>query len=303
MQMMNGQLRWVALAALAMVASSGANATWTFTTGSGVVAADGTGISITGVTGAYAANGGMLTSTGSTIVTAGSAGCGTPQTGSNCTYGINGFSATSGTTWTAGNAASSLTLYGGGFGMSSDSNGTTAPNHALDNGPATDLLGTNFVTGLGNTEAILVNFSSSVILNSVTTGYVAGDSDFSLFRFSGGSAPSMSGVGTSLANMGTAGWSLVGNYNGGSNSAGSTTSVNSGNASSSWWLITAYNSAYGSGAGLDQGNDFFKLLALAGTKPTPPGGGGGGVPEPGSLALSAVALAGAFGIRRRRQQR
>ena len=47
--------------------------------------------------------------------------------------------------------------------MSSD--GSSSPNHAFDNGPKTNSSGV--FTGLGNTEALLLNFSSSVVLTGI----------------------------------------------------------------------------------------------------------------------------------------
>ena len=296
--------------------SSIAHATWTFggtsSAANSSVAADGSGISITNVSGAYAANGGSLaTGASGTSITSG------------VTYGISGFSATTGTTWTAGNTASNLQFYTGGLGglgMASDSTLSTAPNNAIDNGPSTNSL--DKINGLGNTEAVMLSFSNSVKLASIDLGYVFGDSDFSLFRFGGTGAatstpPSIGGTATGLVAMNSAGWNLVGNYNGDTSTG--TKVVNSGLnptggaglgvVGSSWWLITAYNSSYSTsslnfGGVSTQGNDFFKVLAVSGTACT---GtlttcGPKKVPEPGSLALISVGLLGALGLRRRRNK-
>lgn len=258
----------LALSALVLAAglgaASGANAAWTFSSVSGGVstATDG-GISVT-ASGVFAANGGSYTN--------------------STTYNISGFG--TGAKWASG----ALISYSGGLGMSSD--GSVSPNHAIDNGPKTNSSGT--VTGLGNTEAVLLSFGSSVVLNSITTGYVSRDSDFSVFKYDGSSAPTLTGSAASTMS----GWTLVGNY--GVSNVGTTT-VNSGLSGSSWWLISAYNTAWGTtsanGGLLGQGNDYFKLLAVAGTKT--PSGGGGSVPEPASLALVGAALLGIMGSRRR----
>lgn len=270
----------------ACLISTGAQAAWTL---GSAPTTDGTGVELSSSTGVSAANGGTFVNNAAT------------------NYGIASFA--SGAVWATG----TLSLYGGGFGMSSD--GSASPNHAIDNGPRETLVGgVTTKTGVGNTEAMLLSFNSSVALSSIGIGYKSGDADISLFRFVGNasnpylSGPTLAGNGANLTSMTSKGWEMVGNYaNLAVDSSAPYSPVNATNKGSSWWLISAYNTSYGSGTGLDQGNDYFKLLAVAGTKCTSTaagvcGGGSTSVPEPASLALASAALLGALGIRRRRPE-
>ena len=244
---------------------------------------------------------------GSSAVLNGETVANTNYTGTDANLTISGAYAANGagdvgfangaTTWnTSAPGATTLYFSGNGLGMGSD--GQTAPNHALDNA--------------GNTEAVLLSFSTSVVLTSIGIGYKSGDADISLFRFTGTSktiptvGPNLSGAGANKAAMLATGWELVGNY--GDLIEAKTEPynlVNSGNKGSSWWLISAYNSSYGAATtgSVDGGNDYFKVYAVAGAKcnSTTDGVCGGRVPEPGSLALASLAIFGAIYTRRQRK--
>ncbi len=145
------------------------------------------------------------------------------------------------------------------------------------------------------------------------------DADISVFAYTGtvdagaNWAPTIANSLT-VAGMAAAGWTLVGNYADLAENTSKAVNVTT-NLQSSWWLISAYNSSYvvpasgvdpnstvGAGtisgnsvAGLQAGNDYFKVLSVAGSVTHQ-------TPEPSSLALVGVALIGFVAKGRRKQQ-
>ncbi len=208
-------------------------------------------------------------------------------------------------------ASAYMAQYGNsGFGAASRTEliGVLPPDHSFDS------------LNPGTQDLMLLDFgSTSVILNQIGIGWKGGpwnQADITVMRWSGSSAPGRVTTSSPRStdgeqNLISTGWSLVGSYADLTPDStlpfGSSPANTGATQASSWWLISTFNTALnggttacksstGTNATCSQGNDAFKLNFISATvvPPPPPGK----APEPGSLALAGVALAGLFGVRR-----
>ncbi len=144
---------------------------------------------------------------------------------------------------------------------------SSAPEHATDNNERFD--------------SVMFSFGKQTKLTQIGVGYVNTDGDMSVLAYTGAGTPVITGL--TYAQLLSNGWTLIGNYN---NTAVGEVNVST-TTYASYWIVGAYNSTFGTGTGLDTGNDYFKICGLTGdtrTPPPPPG-----VPEPASLLLVGLA--------------
>ena len=178
---------------------------------------------------------------------------------------------------------------GNGFRVRAAGEDTSSPQHAMDNS--------------GARELIALHFDTAVALDTIMLGWTQSDADITVMAYKGAGAPSAFIGGKTTANLTSggagAGWALIensGDVDGGSgygaNGTNITRTVNAGNVTSSWWLISAYSAGYGGGT-LDSLSDYVKILSISSKDVSL-------VSEPGSLILLSAALLGLVTLRRRR---
>lgn len=244
-------------------------------------------LAITATQGSAHAGAITFNETACTVSTAGVASTTCKATAGGTNYNAT-LSSWSGTASTAFATANMFRYDGYGLGISTTNESTSNPQHTVDNS--------------GNTEAFLINFGSqNFALNELSLGYIYNDADVSILRYTGTTAPTLSA--SNVSNLkNTTGWEFVGNY-GNLSTATPLTFNNTGTVkTASWWLVSAYNSAYSGLApsgNLSNSDDYFKLSGFGASIVTPPPAPNTSVPEPGTFALLGVAVLGFAAARRK----
>ena len=273
---MKNRILIAAVGALGLLVAGGVSADWTWNfSGSNAPA------------GPYSASG-----TSTTVTASGWRNTTFSSDHTSSSYGagnlVNVDSDGSGSTYLAYYSGNGLGVYDGG-----------SPQHAVDND--------------GYIESILLAFTQPVTLSQVRFGWYGGgslsgqgdDYDFTLAAYTASGNPTSGLTSLEYADLASNGWGLIeshfNNESHGWEGSDPVFSVNSGNTSSSYWLISALNPkldpAHTSYAGW---RDFFKLYSVSAKTPTTPPPG---IPEPstGSLLLLGLMLAGYVSSQKRQR--
>ncbi|MAT92923.1 MAG: hypothetical protein CME59_10025 [Halioglobus sp.] len=167
------------------------------------------------------------------------------------------------------------------LGIQNDDENTSSPNHSIDS-----------VSGDsdGEFDMLLLEFDTEVNLEGIDLSWATDGggnyADVSILAYDGtGGFSPLGGTWADVLSSNGGNYNSVGNYN---NVGLSYYAVNGADVTSTAWLVGVYNPVFGSGSGLDSGDDGMKLSLIKTSTPDdqPPGE----VPVPGSLPLMLLGL-------------
>lgn len=171
------------------------------------------------------------------------------------------------------------------LGVQNRDENTSSPNHSIDNITS---------DSDGEFDMLLLNFDTAVNLTGIdlnwaVDGNSSGIADISILAYDGTGSTGVSGSNWSdILSSNGGNYDSAGNHN---NVGLSYYAVNPTDIVSTAWLVGVYNPVFGSGSGLDGGDDGMKLSLITtetgGDEPPPPGE----VPVPGSAPLLLLGLA------------
>jgi len=169
------------------------------------------------------------------------------------------------------------------LGVQNRDEGTGSPNHSIDNVTS---------DSDGEFDMLLLNFDTAVNLTGIDLNWAVdggsyGIADISILAYDGtGSSSVAGGTWADVLSSNGGNYDSAGNHN---NVGLSYYAVNPTDIVSNAWLVGVYNPVFGSGGGLDGGDDGMKLSLIT----TETGGDQppGEVPVPGSMSLLLLGLA------------
>ena len=155
--------------------------------------------------------------------------------------------------------------FSGGLGIINQDEDGAGQQHAFDNRGSYLSNGVQQSSTTPDYDMALISFDTSVELTGIDFGYRS-DGDFTLLAYTGAGNFSGSNLNNSTwaAESNSGNWLTVGHYNGGEYANNTYYAVNSGGASSKYWLLGAYNSVFGESgvSNIDKHDDAFKVRKL-----------------------------------------
>lgn len=191
-----------------------------------------------------------------------------------------------------------------------NANGWSMENIDEGNGCGYSHSADNYACGYTDYDFYLLDFGTAVELSGVYSSWSANptDTQVSFAALDSSMNKDLTGLtfNSLLANsvtgtsMGSSSFSSTKSFNNnGYNNYYADVSVGN-NVSSSLWVVSAYNTLFGTVSGATANNDGFKLAGVSFSQPSGGGGGGTSIPEPTTITMFGLALLGLTSSRRKK---